>query len=64
MESHVSTNINYIKPTVVAEHCCNHMGDLDLAKKMVKTAVLRHRNEPRKKEKPASAFGHFSWENL
>jgi sialic acid synthase len=28
------------RPLVVAEHCCNHMGDVDLAKKMIDAAVL------------------------
>ena len=26
------------KPIVVAEHCCNHMGDLDIAMKMISAA--------------------------
>lgn len=35
----MKTNIDYVKPTVVAEHCCNHMGDINIAKKMIKTAA-------------------------
>ncbi len=29
---------NNVEPIVIAEHCCNHMGDLKLAKEMIKSA--------------------------
>lgn len=32
--------MKYLKPIVVAEIGCNHMGDLDIAKKMIKTAAI------------------------
>ena len=32
-------DMKYSEPKVVAELCCNHMGDLDIAKKMILAAA-------------------------